>query len=59
MEKQEMIMAMDKETKNTVRYAANPTGGPTALRTVYIERWALGDRIPDRVKVTVESADAG
>lgn len=57
VKKHEMIMTKDKETRNTMRYVSDPTQGPPAMRTVYIERWALGDPVPERVKVTVESAD--
>ena len=55
MDKQTIVMVREKDTKNTVRYAADPTAGPAAVRTVYIERWALGDPVPDRVRVIVES----
>ena len=55
MDRQTIVMVKEKDTKNTVRYAADPTAGPAALRTVYIERWALGDPVPDRVRVIVES----
>ena len=58
MDRQTIVMVREKDTKNTVRYAADPTAGPAALRTVYIERWALGDPVPDRVRVIVE-ADKG
>lgn len=54
MDKQTITMIKDKETKNTVRYAADPTQGPAACRTVYVERWALGETIPDKVRVIVE-----
>ena len=55
MDKQTIVMVREKDTKNTVRYAADPTAGPAAVRTVYVERWALGDPVPDRVRVTVEA----
>ena len=55
MDKQTIVMVREKDTKNTVRYAADPTAGPAAVRTVYIERWALGDPVPDRVRVIVEA----
>lgn len=56
MDTQTMIMLKDKETRNTVRYAADPSQGPAACRTVYVERWALGEPIPDKLTVTVEAA---
>ena len=55
MDKQVIELAMEKETKNTVRYAADSAQGPAACRTIYIEKWALGTPPPDRVRVTVES----
>ena len=57
MEKQTMIMSTDKEIKNTIRYAADPTRGPAACRTLYIERWALGEPVPDKVQVVIESVE--
>jgi len=53
MKKHEITMTADKPTKNTVRYAAD-NDKPSPCRTLYVERWALGDPPPQRIKVTIE-----
>jgi len=53
-EKIELLMELEKETKNTYRYAVVQEGGkPPAVRTVYIEKWAVPSH-PDKIKLTVE-----
>jgi len=54
MEKIEEAFAVEKETKRTFRYAAIETGRPSALKTVYIAKWALGTPPPKTITVTVE-----
>lgn len=52
----EMTFDLEKETKNTKRYAENVDEGPPKINTLYIQKWAvrqLGD--PKRVKVTIEA----
>jgi len=54
MEKQTVILIKEKDTKNTVRYAADPLRGAAACRTIYVERWALGQPVPKRIRVTLD-----
>ena len=50
-------METEKETRNTVRYAADsPSGMPPAITTLYVAKWALGKELPERVRITVEAA---
>lgn len=47
----------EKETKNTIRYVEVPAKGrPEVLRTVYIQKWVVGnyDEAPEKITITVE-----
>jgi len=45
----------EKVTKNTIRYTEIIEGGvPPKIRTVYIQKWALGTTPPKKVRVTIE-----
>ena len=59
MDRQTMILTKDKETQNTIRYAADPSQGPAACRTVYVERWALGKTPPEKLRVILEPLESG
>jgi hypothetical protein len=52
-----VTMQLEKETKNTVRYAEVTEGKPPVIGTLYLQKWALGLVQPKVIKVTVESAD--
>ena len=54
MEKIEQRFTIEKETKNTYRYQAELEGKPPAITTIYIMKWALGKKPPDKIKITVE-----
>ena len=56
MERQTVIFTLEKETKNTIRYQEQADGKPPAIGTLYVQRWALGLPVPDRLVVTVEAA---
>jgi hypothetical protein len=47
---------MEKETKNTVRYAEVAAGKPPVIGTLYIQKWALKGS-PKKLKVTIEFAE--
>ena len=53
MEKIETFLVLEKETKNTYRYQEKP-GKVPALRTLYVQKWAIGSNPPKEIKVTVE-----
>ena len=47
---------LEKETKNTIRYAEKPAAGkPPAIGTIYIQKWALPEPTPPSITVTVEA----
>ncbi len=47
---------LEKETKNTIRYAEKPEAGkPPVIGTIYIQKWALPDPTPQIITVTVEA----
>ncbi len=47
---------LEKETKNTIRYAEKPEAGkPPAIGTIYIQKWALPAPTPQSITVTVEA----
>lgn len=53
MQKRELTMTREKETKGTWRYSENPDGS-TVFGYVYIRKESLGNPVPERIKVTVE-----
>ncbi len=46
--------AIEKETKNTVRYEEKTGGQPPAVGTIYVQKWALGTPAPATLRVTLE-----
>ena len=47
---------LEKETKNTIRYAEKPeVGKPPVIGTIYIQKWALPERDATDITVTVEA----
>jgi len=54
MEKKEIVFELERETKNTYRYSEVTNGMPPAVRAIYIQKWALGDNPPRRIKITIE-----
>ena len=47
---------LEKETKNTIRYAEKPEAGkPQAIGTIYIQNWALPEPTPRSITVTIEA----
>lgn len=55
MEKQVVVMAYEKATKNKHVYREEPSG-PPVMSHLYLEKWATGDSPPARIRVTVETA---
>jgi hypothetical protein len=54
--KVERVFEVEKETKNTVRYAEVAEGQPPVIGTIYVQKWALKE-IPKTIKVTIEAED--
>ena len=58
MERQTLVFVTERETKNTVRFQEETNGKPPAVGTLYVQRWALGEPLPQRLTVTIEAASA-
>ena len=58
MERQTLAFATERETKNTVRFQEEANGKPPVIGTLYVQRWALGEPLPQRLTVTIEAASA-
>ncbi len=56
MERQTLVFVMERETKNTVRFQEEVNGKPSAVGTLYVQRWALGQPVPQRLTVTIEAS---
>jgi hypothetical protein len=55
MEKQTLTFTLERETKNTIRYAEDASGKPPAIGTLYVQKWLLGNEPPPRLTVTLDS----
>ena len=56
MKRQTLVFATERETKNTVRFQEEASGKPPVIGTLYVQRWALGEPLPQRLTVTIEAA---
>jgi hypothetical protein len=45
---------VEKDTKNTRRYAEKTEGKPPLVGTIYVQKWAA---TPDRLVVTIAAAE--
>ena len=59
METQELAFTLEKETKNTIRYAEDTSGKPPAIGTLYVQKWLLGSEPPRNLVVTISASDNG
>ena len=48
------MFKLDKETKNTVRYAEEAEGRRPVVGTVYVDKYELPRPFPKRMRVTIE-----
>ena len=58
MERQTLVFVTERETRNTVRFQEEASGKPPVIGTLYVQRWALGEPLPQRLTVTIEAASA-
>jgi hypothetical protein len=49
----ERSFEIEKETKNTLRYAEVSEGQPPVVGTLYIQKWAMKGA-PKRIQVTID-----
>ena len=48
-------MTLGKTTKGTYVYEEEGEGQPPVLRTLYIQKWALGSDPPKEIQVTIKA----
>jgi hypothetical protein len=48
---------LEKETKNTVRYAEEAEGRRPVVGTVYIDKYELPKPFPEKIRVTIDPAE--
>jgi hypothetical protein len=54
MEKQTLTFTLERETKNTIRYAEDADGKPPAIGTLYVQKWLLEKEPPKTLTITIE-----
>lgn len=64
MEKLELKFTYEKETRNTIRYQGElgevaHSSKDVAVGIIYIQKEALGEPVPQRLKVTIEEDTNG
>ena len=57
MESQKLTFTLERETKNTIRYAEDANGKPPAVGTLYVQKWLLGNEPPKNLVVTISDSD--
>jgi hypothetical protein len=57
MEKQTLTFTLERETKNTIRYAEDASGKPPAIGTLYVQKWLLGNPAPPKLTITIGEAE--
>jgi hypothetical protein len=53
VDKQTLTFTFEKETKNTIRYQEQTDGKPPAIGSLYVQKWALGNPVPEILQVVV------
>jgi len=55
MEKQVLEFELEKTTPGTYRYKEiTKNGQPPRVKTIYIGKWVVGEKPPERIRVTIE-----
>lgn len=49
-----VLLHLDKETRNTVRYNADPGNDTAAVDSLYIKKFALGGQRPKTITLTLD-----
>jgi hypothetical protein len=55
--KQNLTFTLERETKNTIRYAEDADGKPPAIGTLYVQKWLLGKEPPQKLTLTIGEAE--
>jgi hypothetical protein len=56
MDKQTLTFTLERATKNTIRYAEDANGKSPAIGTLYVQKWLLGDKPPEKLTITIGEA---
>jgi hypothetical protein len=59
MESRQLSFTLERETKNTIRYAEDTSGKPPAIDTLYVQKWLLGNEPPKNLIATIADSDSG
>jgi hypothetical protein len=51
MEKLTVTFTLERETKNTIRYAEDADTDPPAIGALYGQKWLLGDEPPQKLTI--------
>jgi hypothetical protein len=57
MERQVITFTLERETKNTIRYAEEADGNPPAIGTLYVQKWLLGKEPPKKLTITIDPVE--
>ena len=57
MDSQAITFTLERETKNTIRYAEDVNGKQPAIGTLYVQKWLLGNEPPKNLVVTIADID--
>jgi len=57
MEKLTIQLTLERATKNTYRYqeVEDKGGMPAVIGALYLQKWAVGDKAPEKITVEVTS----
>jgi hypothetical protein len=58
MDKQTLTFTLERETKNTIRYAEDANGMPPAIGTLYVQKWLVGNEPPRKLTITIGEVEA-
>ena len=59
MASQKLTFTLERETKNTIRYAEDASGKSPGIGTLYVQKWLLGNEPPKNLVVTIADSDSG
>ena len=59
MKRLELKFSREKETKNTWRYKEDESEFEASVGVLYVQKGALGEPVPQRLRVTIEEDTNG
>jgi hypothetical protein len=57
VDKQTLTFTLERETKNTFRYSEDADADLPAIGTLYVQKWLLGDKPPEKLTITIGEAE--